>query len=144
MCLLNSMPQHRWLPLGHWPSLQLGSGVLQLLMMPLRKEMAGKHFLLTDDMVLCLFLMSEVLRTPTSTAFQFSQLCRPIYCMKGECNKNWKDWTTCGSGCLTRFLSKSFEGNWTAQVISTMTDYRFVCNPKEVPSIPMYSNNSRA
>ena len=45
MCLLNSVPQHPRLPLDRWPSSQLGSRVWQLLMMPLRKEMADRpHF----------------------------------------------------------------------------------------------------
>lgn len=60
MCLLNSMPQHRWLPLGHWPSFQLGSRVWQI-NEAIARGNGRQASLLTEAVASCLFIMSEVL-----------------------------------------------------------------------------------
>ena len=83
MCLLNSVPQHRWLPLGHQPGLQLGSRAWQLLMMPLREEMADKPLCsqMPRPLVysLCQKFLIMVPETPSSAGFQFSQLGRRLF-----------------------------------------------------------------
>lgn len=78
VCLLNRMSQHQRLPLGQWPSLQLGSCAWQLLMMPLREEMADK--LLSSQTLrppvhsFCQKPLIMVFRTPSAAGFRLSQL----------------------------------------------------------------------